>query len=74
MKANIITRIILLLLFSTAAYAGWDQPENEQSQDSLRSQQGEYTLQNEETGEILHILTNAYGSGVSADQYRRPVQ
>ncbi len=66
-------RFIPLLLLSTAVCADWDQYENKDPNHPFQ-QQGEYTLQDRSTGEILQIRPNTYGPGVSSDQYGRAIQ
>ena len=68
MHMNKMIQIIPLILITTAAYADWDQ-----SEDNLSQKDG-YTLQDRETGEILNIRPNAYGLGVSSDQYGRAIK
>ena len=67
--------LITLMLLSTAVCAEWDQNEEDVSQYQGQQQnQDGYTLQDRETGEILNIRPNAYGLGVSSDQYGRAIK
>ena len=68
-QMNKMIQIISLMLMTTVAYADWDQSEN-----NLPQNQDGYTLQDRETGEILNIRPNAYGLGVSSDQYGRAIK
>ena len=67
-------RFITLFLLSAAVHADWDQYENNQMRDPMQPHQGEYTLQDRGTGEILQIRPNTYGPGVSSDQYGRAIK
>ena len=74
-QINRMIQVISLILLTTAASEDWDQSEENALQYQGQQQnQDEYTLQDRETGEILNIRPNAYGWGVSADQYGRAIK